>query len=132
MIGKSQMANTTATKNVNYTPEQTAKMVADYVASPTKATVEAIATALGKSTRSIVAKLSREKVYVKPVAVAKDGNPVVRKNELADAIGAVLKMSESEISGLAGSPKTALQKIFTALANSVPMTPENDFVQDPE
>ena len=120
------MATTTTAKNVNYTPEQTAKMVADYVAAPTKATVEAIATALGKSTRSIVAKLSREKVYVKPVAVAKDGNPVVRKNELADAIGAVLKMSESEVSGLAGSPKTALQKIFTALANSVPMTPEND------
>lgn len=126
MIGKFQMATTTTAKNVNYTPEQTAKMVADYVASPTKATVEAIATALGKSTRSIVAKLSREKVYVKPVAVAKDGNPVVRKNELADAIGAVLKMTESEVSGLAGSPKTALQKIFTALANSVPMTPEND------
>lgn len=126
------MATSTTTKPVNYTAEQTAKMVADYVAAPTKATVEAIATALGKSTRSIVAKLSREKVYVKPVAVAKDGNPVVRKNELADAIGAVLKMSESEVSGLAGSPKTALQKIFTALANSVPMTPENDVVQDPE
>ena len=47
-------------KAVNYTAEQTAKMVADYKAG---VTVEAIATELGKTVRSIVAKLSREKVY---------------------------------------------------------------------
>ena len=50
----------TSTKTVNYTPEQTTKMVADYVAG---VTVETIATELGKSARSIIAKLSREKVY---------------------------------------------------------------------
>ena len=115
-------------KNVNYTPEQTAQMVADYVASPSKATVDKIAVALGKSARSIVAKLAREKVYIKPVAVAKDGNPVQKKNELADAIGAVLKMTEPEVTSLTGATKTALQKIFSALANSVPLTPENDGV----
>ena len=50
-----------AEKTLNYTPEQTAKMVADYQAG---ITVEALAETLGKSVRSVVAKLSREGVYV--------------------------------------------------------------------
>ncbi len=125
------MATTTKTVKVNYTPEQTAQAVEMYVATPTKATVEKIAELLGKSVRSVTAKLSRElkgteTPYKAEPVMAKDGKPVQKKSELADAIGAVLKMTENEISGLAGSPKTALQKIFSALANSVPMTPEND------
>lgn len=50
-------------KNVNYTAEQVAKMVADYNGGKGM-TVEAIAEAMGKSVRSVVGKLSREKVYV--------------------------------------------------------------------
>ena len=106
-----------ATKTVNYTPENESFLASNYPAMST----EMLAEKLGKSVRSVVAKLSRMDIYVKPTKVAKDGNPVVRKNELADAIGAVLQLSESEISGLAGSPKTALQKIFSALANSKPL-----------
>ena len=117
------MATTTKTpKAVNYTPEQTAKVVADYQAG---VTVEAIAAAMGKSARSIVAKLSREKVYVAKVYATKTGEKVQKKDEPADAIGAVLKMTEPEIESLTKANKTALMKIFTALANSVPMTPEN-------
>ena len=107
----------TVTKPVNYTPENETFLAANY---PTM-TVEALAETLGKTTRSVIAKLSRMDIYVKPAKVAKDGNPVVRKNELADAIGAVVRMTESEVTGLSGSPKTALQKIFTALANSKPL-----------
>ncbi len=51
----------TTTKAVNYTPEQTTELVARYQAGEL---VEALATSLNRSTRSIVAKLSREKVYV--------------------------------------------------------------------
>jgi hypothetical protein len=105
-------------KSVNYTPEQTAKVVEMYKAGSTPA---AIAEALGKSARSIIAKLSREDVYVKPVKMAKDGSPVVRKNELADAIGAVLGFTEAETTSIEGATKTALQKIFSALANSKPI-----------
>lgn len=107
----------TSTKTVNYTPENETFLAANY---PTMS-VEKLAETLGKTTRSVIAKLSRMDIYVKPAKVAKDGNPVIRKNELADAIGAVLQLSESEISGLSGSPKTALQKIFSALANSKPL-----------
>ena len=54
------------TKTVNYTPEQTAQMVADYQAGTS---VEMIAETFGKTVRSVVAKLSREKVYVAKAVV---------------------------------------------------------------
>lgn len=105
-------------KTVNYTPEQTAKMVADYRAG---ATVEAIAQEMGKSVRSIVAKLSREKVYKAKEYKTKTGQPVVRKDAHADAIGAVLNLTEAETESLTKANKTALEKIFKALANSKPL-----------
>ena len=108
-------------KVVNYTVEQTAEMVAEYVATPTKETVEAIAVKMGKTVRSVIAKLSREKVYVAKVYETKTGEKPVKKDSVADAIGKVLKMSESEIESLTKANKTALNKIFEALANSKPV-----------
>lgn len=106
------------TKAVNYTPEQSAKMVADYLAG---VTVEIIAENLGKTVRSVVAKLSREKVYVAKTYVSKTGAPVVKKDAHADAIAAILKLTEAETESLTKANKTALEKIFSALANSKPI-----------
>lgn len=103
---------------VNYTPEQTTAMVADYQAG---LSAEAIAEKMGKSLRSVVAKLSREKVYVKKTYTTKTGESVVKKDAVADAIGAVLGMTEPEIESLTKANKTALAKIFAALANSKPV-----------
>ena len=108
------------TKAVNYTAEQTAKVVAEYVANPTRETVEALATALGKSVKSIVAKLSREKVYIKKEYTNKIGEKVQKKNDTAEAIGAVLKLSENDIDSLTKANKTALSAIWKALCESVP------------
>ena len=113
--GRFKMANA---KVVNYTPEQTAKMAADYAAG---VTVEAIALAMGKTTRSVIAKLSREKLYVAKTYVSKTGAPVVKKDATADAIGAVLSLTEAEIESLTKANKTALVKIFAALAASKPI-----------
>jgi hypothetical protein len=107
-----------AEKTVNYTPEQTLAMVADY---SNGVTVEMIAQNLGKSVRSVVAKLSREKVYVAKTYVSKTGEKPVRKDAHADAIGAVLKLTEAETESLTKANKTALEKIFQALANSRPV-----------
>ena len=108
-------------KTVNYTPEATAKMVSDYVADKSDATVAKIALELGKTVRSVVAKLSREKVYVAKTYKTKTGEVVVKKDAHADAIGAVLDLTEAETESLTKANKTALVKIFTALANSVPV-----------
>ena len=68
-------------KIVNYTEAQTKELVERYQAGEA---VEAIATAMGKTTRSIVAKLSREGVYV---AKARVKNPNrVKKAELVEAL----------------------------------------------
>ena len=95
-------------KTVNYTPEQTAKMVADYQAGMT---VESMAEALGKSVRSVVAKLSREGVYQKKVYKTKTGEAVVKKDAWADYIGEALGLSEADTESLTKANKTALAKI---------------------
>ena len=109
---------TATAKTVNYTTEQTVRMVADYAAG---VTTETIALELGKTVRSVVAKLSREKVYVKKEYKTKTGETVQKKDETADAIGAILLMTEPEIESLTKANKTALVKIFAALANSKPL-----------
>jgi hypothetical protein len=107
-----------AEKAVNYTAEQTAKIIADYQAG---VAVEAIASAMGKTVRSVVAKLSREKVYVAKQYVTKTGEKPVKKDVTADAIGAILRLSENDIESLTKANKSALKAIFDALANSKPL-----------
>ena len=107
-----------AEKTVNYTPEQTAQIVADYQAG---VAVEKLAETLGKSVRSIVAKLSREGVYQKKQYVGKTGEKPVKKDAHADAIGAILKLPENDIESLTKANKSALRAIFEALANSKPI-----------
>ncbi len=107
-------------KTVNYTAEQTAELVSAYVANPTKETVEKFAVAFAKHTRSIIAKLSREGVYVKAVRVTKTGEPIQKKDSVADAIGSILRLSEPATASLAKANKEALKAIFNALANSKP------------
>jgi hypothetical protein len=107
-----------AEKVVNYTPEQTAKMIGDYAQG---VTVESIAESMGKTVRSVVAKLSREGVYRKKEYVSKTGEKPVKKDAHADAIGAILQLSEGEVDSLTKANKSALKTIFEALANSRPV-----------
>jgi len=100
--------NKMTAKTVNYTPEMTAKMVADYAQG---ATVESIAEALGKSVRSVVAKLSREKVYVAKTYTTKTGEAVVKKDAHADFIGEALGLTEADTESLTKANKVALAKI---------------------
>jgi hypothetical protein len=101
-------------KTVNYTPEQTTKLVADYLNG---VTVEALAVELGKSARSIVAKLSREKVYKAKTYVSKTGEAVVKKDTVADYIGEALGLSEADTESLTKANKTALKAIADFIKN---------------
>ena len=107
-------------KTVNYTPEQT-KAILDSYDNGNGSTVEAIAEKMGKSVRSIVAKLSREGVYKKKEYKTKNGEAVVKKDAHADAIGAILGLPENDIDSLTKANKSALKAIFEALANSKPL-----------
>jgi response regulator RpfG family c-di-GMP phosphodiesterase len=108
-------------KAPNYNAEQTAEIVSTYVADKSQETVVKLAEKFGKSVKSIVAKLVVEKVYVAKVYKTKTGEAVVKKDEHADAIGAILRLSEPEIDSLTKANKSALAKIFAALANSKPI-----------
>jgi len=105
-------------KTINYTAEQTVKMVSDY---QNGVSVENIADNLGKTVRSIVAKLSREKVYIKKEYKTKNGESAIKKDIHADAIGAILRLPENDIESLTKANKNALKVIFEALANSKPI-----------
>jgi hypothetical protein len=102
------------TKIVNYTAEQTMRAIQEYQSG---ATVETIATLLGKSTRSIVAKLSREGVYKAKEYVAKNGTKPIPKEALAEALkGFVPELTDSEIDSLTKANKGALNKLLNAFA----------------
>jgi hypothetical protein len=96
------------TKAVNYTAEQTAKMIADYQSGMT---VEMIAETFGKTVRSVVAKLSREKVYVAKAYKTKSGETPIKKDVHADFIGDALGLTEADTESLTKANKIALMKI---------------------
>ncbi len=108
-------------KTVNYTTEQAAQMVADY---QTGVTVETIAQNLGKTVRSVVAKLSREKVYVAKTYKTKTGESVVKKDSLADKIGSALGLAENDVESLTKATKPALMAILAALPVTAEVTTE--------
>lgn len=83
---------------VNYSEKDVSMMVETYTANPTRDTVEALAEKLGKNTRSVIAKLSREGVYKSQPRVTKAGEPVILKSEFVERIEAVLGFSIPSIS----------------------------------
>ena len=95
---------------VNYTEEMVEQMVADYEDTPTMETVEALAAQFSKPKRSIISKLSSLGVYkAQPRNTPKQGEPVVRKADIADAIQGALgeqlptlvKMSKADLVAMA-------------------------------
>ena len=106
--GRNFMAEATAK---NYTDEMVEAMVAAYEDTPTLATVDALVQEFGKPKRSIISKLSSLGVYkAQPRNTTKQGEPVVRKADIANAIqeklgtsklDTLIKMSKSDLQTLA-------------------------------
>jgi hypothetical protein len=96
-------------KIVNYTAEQTAQLVAKYQDG---VTVENLAEMFGKTTRSVVAKLSREGVYH-----AKTKNTVtrVKKSELVDRIANLCNATPEAFDSLEKANHEVLETILRTL-----------------
>ena len=75
-------------------------------------TVNALAQELGKNTRSVIAKLSREGVYVAQPRATKSGEPIVRKAELVAQIEAHFGI---EMPTLVKASKVDLQRMVEAI-----------------
>ena len=97
-------------KTVNYTPEQTAQLVAKYQDG---VTVETLATMFGKTTRSVVAKLAREGVYH---AKSKNtGVSRVKKSELVDRIANLCGATPEAFDSLEKANHEVLEAILRTL-----------------
>jgi hypothetical protein len=73
------------TNTVKYTAEQVATMADVYTRSPTPDTVQDLATAFGRTTKSIVAKLAQLQIYKKSEKVA-TATSAVTKLQLAQTL----------------------------------------------
>ena len=105
-----------AEKAKNYTDDMVAEMTKVYTANPTRETVDQLAKQFGKTTRSIIAKLSREGVYVAQPRTTKTGEPVVSKAQFVSAIEAHFDIA---MPTLVKSGKQDLQKLAEALGLEV-------------
>lgn len=97
--------------NVNYTEEMTAKVVADYQAG---VSVEAIAENVGKTVRSVVAKLSREGVY-QAKAKAPAGKARELKANLAAKVAEAANLSADTTEELQKLTKQTLVNLLAAV-----------------
>lgn len=97
----------------NYTEEQVTMMTEAYAANPSRETVDELASTLGKTTRSIIAKLSREGVYQAQPRTTKSGEPVVAKSELVATISEHFGI---ELPTLVKAGKQDLQRLVDAIS----------------
>lgn len=103
----------TAVKIPNYTEAQVTELVGAYVASPTEATVKAFAEKFAKSTRSIVAKLAKEGVYVSKAKEA--GKREMLKAEMVSKIAKALGKTDEQMESLEKATGPALMAVLHAL-----------------
>ena len=106
-FGRNTMANAK-----NYTEEMVSEMTTAYTENPTRETVDALAEQFGKTTRSIIAKLSREGVYIAQPRTTKSGEPVVSKSEL---VAQIQEHFGIELPTLVKAGKADLQRLVDSL-----------------
>ena len=111
----------------NYTEEQTQMMVGAYLDQPTRETVDNLAETLGRSTKSIIGKLSREGVYRREVYVSKTGESPITKVEIVNNIAEGLGIESRSLAVLEKSPKTSLKNLEKAVAGLTQVFEHKDY-----
>ena len=111
----------------NYTEAETMMMVGAYLDQPTRETVDKLAENLGRSTKSIIGKLSREGVYRREVYVSKTGESPITKVEIVSNISESLGIESTALAGLEKSPKTALRNLEKAVAGLTQVFENSDY-----
>lgn len=96
---------------MSYNDDETAMCVKAYVENPSRDTVKNLAEKLGRSTKSIIGKLSREGVYRRESYVSKTGETPITKKEIVENIAEKLGIESTILEGLEKSPKAALKNL---------------------
>lgn len=97
---------------MSYTDELTAEIIRDYQANPTREGVQQIADRIGKTTRSVIAKLAAENVYLTPIRTTKTGEPIIKKEEL---VADIEKWLNIEAPSLVKTSKIELKRLHSAI-----------------
>jgi hypothetical protein len=103
-------------KGSGYSEELTKEIVSEYLAQPTRETANAIAARIGKSPRSVIAKLAAAGVYRAPERTTKTGDPIVKKDELVEDINKWLGL---DLTTLAKTGKLDLKALHGAIEKLV-------------
>lgn len=101
---------------MSYTDELTQEIVLEYTTDPSRETVDKIASRIGKSARSVIAKLAAAGVYQTPVRTTKTGDPIVKKEEL---VADIEKWLAIEAPTLAKTGKLDLKALHVAIKDLV-------------
>ena len=98
---------------INYTEEQTKELVKLYLEAEDKvAVVEELAIKFGKPKKSIVGKLSKEKVYIKRVYKSKTGKNPITKKEMIHNLSQLLDGDVDRLQGFEKAPKLELEYLI--------------------
>lgn len=108
---------------MSYSEELTREIVSEYEQAPTRETVEEIAARIGKSTRSVIAKLAAAGVYQTPKRTTKTGEPIIKKDEMVAEIGKWLGI---EVPTLSKTGKLDLKRLHRAIAEHLEIELESD------
>ena len=92
-----------------YTDEETKKLE-KY--DGTRESVKSLATEIGKSERSVIAKLAKMGLYKTAPRTTKTGDPIISKNEL---VASISEMVELELETLVKAGKEDLRKLEARL-----------------
>mgnify|MGYP005676383651 FL=1 len=99
---------------MNYTERETEYIVTGYKENPSMVTVQSLAEELGKSTKSIIGKLSREGVYERAIYKNKSGDLPITKVEIVSSIADNLGVEVESLVGLEKAPKATLRTLEVA------------------
>lgn len=99
-----------AEKVANYSEAQVAELIAGYTAGET---VEALASKLGKTARSVIAKLSKEGVY--KAKTKETGKRAMLKSEMVAKLAKMTGATEEQLESLEKATGPALMVVLKAL-----------------
>ena len=95
-----------------YTPEQDFRVCNLYQQLPQEKTIKALAMELGKSEKSIIAKLVSRGLYKAVEYKTKQGTKPIKKEILADQLGNFLGLAIEDKKGLTRINKTVLERLL--------------------
>ena len=103
---------------MSYSEEDTARMIEIYLAAVDKEqAVIQIAEDFNKPKKSVISKLSKERVYVKKEYKTKQGSRPITKKEMIFNLSLLLDIDPNSIQGLEKTPKMELQYLINIITD---------------